>query len=69
MRISLELGKPSAEILRVEALSPWRRSMFLFSLLANWCLEVVSWFARVLAPSRVSTSSALPQLQLTNCKF
>ena len=35
----LSLGEPSAEIVRVEALSLWRRAILL---LAKWPLEVVS---------------------------
>ena len=58
-RMRLALGEPSAEILRVELLSLWRCSIFLFSLLANRCLEVVLWFAPLLSRSR----SVLPQLQ------
>ena len=49
VRICLSLGKPSAEIVRVEALSRWRRAIFL---LAKRPLEVVSWFARLLSQSR-----------------
>ena len=49
VRICLDLGEPSAEILRVEALSLWRRAIFL---LAKRPLEVVSWFARLLSQSR-----------------
>ena len=45
--ICLSLGEPSAEIVRVEALSLWRRAMF-----AKRPLEVVSWFARLLSQSR-----------------
>ena len=46
VRICLSLGEPSAEIARVEALSLWRRAVFL---LAKRPLEVVSWFARLLS--------------------
>ena len=42
-------ARPSAEILRVEALSLWRRAILL---LAKWPLEVVSWFAGLLSQSR-----------------
>ena len=49
VRILLSLGEPSAEIVRVEALSLWRRAILLF---AKWPLEVVSWFARLLSQSR-----------------
>ena len=49
VRILLSLGEPSAEIVRVEALSLWRRAILL---LAKWPLEVVSWFARLLSQSR-----------------
>ena len=49
VRILLNLGEPSAEIVRVKALSLWRRA---FLLLAKWPLEVVSWFARLLSQSR-----------------
>ena len=49
VRICLSLGEPSAEIVRVEALSVWRRAIFL---LAKRPLEVVSWFARLLSQSR-----------------
>ena len=49
VRICLHLGEPSAGILRVEALSLWRRAYFL---LAKRPLEVVSWFARLLSQSR-----------------
>ena len=49
VRICLSLGEPSAEIVRVEALSLWRRAIFL---LAKRPLEVVSWFARLLSQSR-----------------
>ena len=45
----VSLGEPSAEIVRVEALSLWRRAIFL---LAKRALEVVSWFARLLSQSR-----------------
>ena len=45
----LSLGEPSAEIVRVEALSLWRCAILL---LAKWPLEVVSWFARLLSQSR-----------------
>ena len=41
--------EPSAEIVRVEALSLWRRAIFL---LAKRPLQVVSWFARLLSQSR-----------------
>ena len=46
VRILLSLGEPSAEIVRVEVLSLWRRAILL---LAKWPLEVVSWFARLLS--------------------
>ena len=49
VRICLSLGEPVAEIVRVEALSLWRRAFFL---LAKRPLEVVSWFARLLSQSR-----------------
>ena len=49
VRICLSVGEPSAEIVRVEALSLWRRAIFL---LAKRPLEVVSWFARLLLQSR-----------------
>ena len=49
VRVRLSLGEPSAEIVRVEALSLWRRASLL---LAKWPLEVVSWFARLLSQSR-----------------
>ena len=49
VRICFSLGEPSAEIVRVEALSLWRRAIFL---LAKRPLEVVSWFARLLSQSR-----------------
>ena len=49
VRVCLSLGEPSAEIVRVEALSLWRRAIFL---LAKRPLEVVSWFARLLSQSR-----------------
>ena len=49
VRICLSLGELSAEIVRVEALSLWRRAIFL---LAKRPLEVVSWFARLLSQSR-----------------
>ena len=49
VRICLSLGEPSAEIVRVEALSLWRRAFFL---LAKRPLEVVSWFARLLSQCR-----------------
>ena len=49
VRICVSLGEPSAEIVRVEALSLWRRAIFL---LAKRPLEVVSWFARLLSQSR-----------------
>ena len=49
VRICLEPDEPSAEIVRVEALSLWRRAIFL---LAKRPLEVVSWFARLLSQSR-----------------
>ena len=45
----LVLGEPSAEIVRVEALSLWRRAILL---LAKLPFEVVSWFARLLSQSR-----------------
>ena len=48
VRICLSLGEPSAEIVPVEALSLWRRAIFL---LAKRPLEVVSWFARLLSQS------------------
>ena len=44
-----EFVSVSAEIVRVEALSLWRRAIFL---LAKRPLEVVSWFARLLSQSR-----------------
>ena len=44
-RVLLSLGEPSAEIVRVEALSLWRRAILL---LAKWPLEV----ARLLSQSR-----------------
>ena len=40
--------KPSAGIVRVEALSLWRRANLS---LANWSLEVAAWFARLLSES------------------
>ena len=43
------LARPSARIVRVEALSLWRRANLL---LAKWSLEVVAWFARLLSESR-----------------
>ena len=43
------LARPSAKIVRVEALSLWRRANLL---LAKWSLEVVAWFARLLSESR-----------------
>ena len=49
VRICLSLGEPSAEIVRVEVLSLWRRAIFL---LAKRPLEVVSWFARLPSQSR-----------------
>ena len=49
VRICLSLGEPSAEIVRVEVLSLWRRAIFLP---AKRPLEVVSWFARLLSQSR-----------------
>ena len=49
VRIRFSLGEPSAEIVRVEALSLWRRAILS---LAKWPLEVVSWFARLLSQSR-----------------
>ena len=49
VRIRLSLGEPSAEIVRGEALSLWRRAI---SWLAKWPLEVVSWLARLLSQSR-----------------
>ena len=49
VRICLSLGEPSAEIVRVEVLSLWRRATLL---LAKRPLEVVSWFARLLSQSR-----------------
>ena len=49
IRFCLSLGEPFAEIVRVEALSLWRRAIFL---LAKRPLEVVSWFARLLSQSR-----------------
>ena len=49
VRICLSLGEPSAEIVRVAALSLRRRAIFL---LAKRPLEVVSWFARLLSQSR-----------------
>ena len=49
VRICLSLGEPSAGIVRVEAVSLWRRAIFL---LAKRPLEVVSWFARLLSQSR-----------------
>ena len=49
VRICFSLGEPSADIVRVEVLSLWRRAIFL---LAKRPLEVVSWFARLLSQSR-----------------
>ena len=49
VRVCLSLGEPSAEIVRVEVLSLWRRAIFL---LAKRPLEVVSWFALLLSQSR-----------------
>ena len=43
------LARPSARIVRVEALSLRRRANLL---LAKWSLEVVAWFARLLSESR-----------------
>ena len=57
VRMRLALGEPFAEILHVEALSLWRRSVILFSLLAKRCLEVVSWFAPLLSRSRAVSGS------------
>ena len=42
-------ARPSAGIVRVEALSLWRRA---YLLLAKWPLEVVSWLARLISQSR-----------------
>ena len=41
-------ARPSARIVRVEALSLWRRATLL---LAKWSLEVVAWFVRLVAGS------------------
>ena len=67
--VCLSLGEPSAEIVRVAALSLWRRAIFL---LANWPLEVVSWFARQLSQSRGRGFDSPPgprQLRLENRSF
>ena len=45
VRIGLSLGEPSAEIVRVEAFSVWRRA-------ARRPLELVLWFARLLSQFR-----------------
>ena len=68
VRICLSLGEPSAEIVRVEALSLWRRALFL---LAKRPLEVVSWFARLLSQSRGCgfDSPPGPRLRLENRSF
>ena len=63
-RILLSLGEPSAEIVRVEALSLWRRAVLL---LAKWPLEDVSWFARL--QSRVRFPPGPRQLRLENRSF
>ena len=47
--ISASRARRSAGIVRVEALSLWRRANLL---LAKWPLEVVSWLARLLSQSR-----------------
>ena len=47
--ISASRVRPAAGIVRVEALSLWRRANLL---LAKWPLEVVSWLARLLSQSR-----------------
>ena len=47
--ISASRARPSAGMVRVEALSLWRRA---FLLLAKWPLEVVSWLARLLSQCR-----------------
>ena len=46
LRFYASRARPSAGIVRVEALSLWRRA------LAKWPLEVVSWLARLLSQSR-----------------
>ena len=68
VRIRLSLGELSAEIVRVKALSLWRRAI---SLLAKWPLEVVSWLARLLLQSRGRgfDSPGPRQLQLENRNF
>ena len=55
VRVCLSLGEPSAEIVRVEALSLWRRAILLP---AKWPLEVVSWFVRLLSQPAVAGSIA-----------
>ena len=50
VRICKAPDEPSAGIVRVEALSLWRRAKML---LANWSLEVVAWVARLLALSEL----------------
>ena len=49
VRIWKVFDEPSAGIVRGEALSLWRCAILL---LANWSLEIVAWFARVLSESR-----------------
>ena len=68
VRICLSLGEPSAETVRVEALSLWRCAIFL---LAKRPLEVVSWFARLLSQSRsrVRFPPGPRQLRLENRSF
>ena len=68
VRILFSLGEPSEEIVRVEALSLWRRAILL---LAKWPLEAVSWFARLLSQSRgrVRFPPGPRQLRLENRSF
>ena len=49
VRIRFCLGVPSSEIVRVEALSLWRRAILCYSRNGLW--EVVLWFARLLSQS------------------
>ena len=56
MRIFKAPDEPSAGIPRVEALSLWRRAIWL---LADWSLEVVAWFARLLSESHAWSAAAI----------
>ena len=69
VRILLSLGKPSAEIVRVEALSLWRRAIFVAREMAFGSCLVVCAPTFAIPRSRVPFPPGPRQLRLENCSF